>query len=138
VRYSGVSMSRHLTATLLTVALIGVGVAPCAGWESTAKARHDCCVEGQCPGQIETDSHSAGHSSGVSQTAADQCCATSEQQNQQRTAQFAGPMFLVLPPAESAVVTTDDLTPPERSDQDVLPIPSPPTRLHLLFSVFLV
>jgi hypothetical protein len=131
-------MSRHLTAALLTVALIGVGVAPCAGWESTAKARHDCCVEGQCPGQIETDSHSRGHSSGVSRTAADRCCATSEQQNQQRTAQFAGPIFLVLPPTESVDVATDDLTPPERSDADVLPIPSPPTRLHLLFSVFLV
>jgi hypothetical protein len=130
-------MSRRLTAALLTVALIGVGVAPCAGWDSTAQARHDCCVEGQCPGQIETDSHSADHSHGVSQTAADQCCATSEEQNHQRTAQFAVPTFLVLPPTES-VVAANDLTPPERADADVLPIPSPQTRLHLLFSVFLV
>jgi hypothetical protein len=131
-------MSRRLTAALLAVALIGVGVAPCAGWESTAKARHDCCVEGQCPGQIETDSHSAGHSSGVSQTAADQCCATSEQQDQQRTAQFAGQTFLVLPPSASILVTQDELKLPELSDLHAVPILSPPTRLHLLFSVFLV
>jgi len=138
LRYSWVSMSRRLTAALLTVALIGAGVAPCAGWESTAKARHDCCVDGQCPGQIETGRHAGAHSGGIPQAAADQCCATSEQQSQQHATQFAGPSFFLLPPAENVFVTADELKPPERPDLHVAPIPSPPTRLHLLFSVFLV
>jgi hypothetical protein len=131
-------MTSRLTAALLVFALFGVGVAPCSGWESTAKARHDCCVDGQCPDQVDTDRHSGGHSGSVSQAEADQCCATSEQQNQQRTAQFAGPTFLLLPPVENVVVAATDITPPDRTDPATVPVPSPPTRLHLLFSVFLV
>ena len=138
VRYSGVPMSRRLAAALLVFALFGVGVAPCAGWESTAKARHDCCVEGQCPDQIKTDDHSGRHPGGVTQTEADQCCATSEQQNEQRSAQFTGATFLLLPPLESVIVAAADITPPDRTDPFAVPVPSPPARLHLLYSVFLV
>jgi len=129
-------MANRLVAALVAVALLGVGVAPCAG-ESTPKARHDCCIEGQCPGEIETDSRSGGHHGGVTQAQADQCCATSEQQSQQRPAQFAGATFLLLPPLESVVVATD-IQPPARTDPFPVPAPSRPARLHLLFSVFLV
>ena len=131
-------MASRLTAALLVFALFGVSVAPCAGWEFTAKARHDCCVEGQCPDQIEATGHAGGHSGGVTQAQADQCCANSEQQNQQRMAQFAGPTFLLLPPSENVVLTAEDLRPPEHLDLDVIPVLSPPARLHLLYSVFLV
>ena len=131
-------MASRLTAALLIVALVGVGVAPCSGSESTAKARHDCCVDGQCPDQVETDRHSGGHSAPVSQAEADQCCATSEQQNQQRTAQFESPTFLLLAPARTFVIGTADSTPPDRTDPRTDPVPPPAARLHLLFSVFLV
>jgi hypothetical protein len=138
VRYFEALMASRLTAALLVFALVGVSAAPCAGWESTAKARHDCCVEGQCPDQIEAESHSGSHPGGVTQAQADQCCANSEQQNQQRSAQFAGATFLLLPPLESVVIAAADITPPEQSDPSAVPVPSPPGRLHLLYSVFLV
>ena len=131
-------MASRLTSVVLVLALFGAGVAPCAGWESTAQARHDCCVDGQCPDQIEADSHSENHPGGVTQAQADQCCANSEQQNQQRSAQFAGSTFLLLPPSERVVVAAADITPPERTDPFAVPVPSPPARLHLLYSVFLV
>lgn len=129
-------MARRMAAALVALAMFGV--APCAGWESTAKARHDCCVDGQCPGQVEADGHSGNHSGGVTQALADQCCANSEQQNQQRSAQFAGATFVPLPPLESVVIAAADIQPPERIDPFAVPVPSPPARLHLLFSVFLV
>jgi hypothetical protein len=138
VRYSGVHMARRLAAALIVFALFGVSVAPCAGWESTAQARHDCCVEGQCPGQVNADGHPGSHPGDVTQAQADQCCATSEQQNQQRSAQFAGATSLLLPPLESVVVAAADIKPPERTDPIAVPVPSPAARLHLLFSVFLV
>ena len=136
--YSLVVMARRMAAALVVFAMFGVGAVPCAGWEPTAQARHDCCVEGQCPGQIETKSHSGDHSGGVTQAQADQCCATSEQQNQQRSAPQVGATFLLLPPVESVVVAASDIKPPERPDPFAVPVPSPPARLHLLFSVFLV
>ena len=120
-------MASRLTAALLVFALFGLGVSPCSGWESTAKARHDCCHR-----------HSGGHSGPISQAEADQCCATSERQTQQRAAQFAGPAFLLLPLLESVVVAAADITPPDRTDPATVPVPSPQARLHLLFSVFLV
>jgi hypothetical protein len=131
-------MARRLVAAFIAFALSGVSVAPCAGWESTAKARHDCCVEGQCPDQVTADRHSGGHSGGVTQAQADQCCATSEQQHQQRTAQFAGATYLLLPPLERVAVAATDIQPPQRTDPVAVPVPSPPARLYLLFSVFLV
>jgi hypothetical protein len=131
-------MASRLASVVLVLALFGAGVAPCAGWESTAQSRHDCCVDGQCPDQIEADSHSGNHPGGVTQAQADQCCANSEQQNQQRSAQFAGATFLLLPPSERVVVAAADITPPERTDPFAVPVPSPSARLHLLFSVFLV
>jgi len=131
-------MARRLAAALVALALLGAGVVPCEGWQSTAKARHDCCVKGKCPDQIAADDHSGHDLGGVTQAEADQCCATSEQQNQQRSAQFAGAAFLLLPPSDSVVVAAADVTPPERTDPVALPVPLPPARLHLLYSVFLV
>ena len=131
-------MARRLAAALVVLALVGAGVAPCAGWESTAEARHDCCVEGQCPDQVESGSHSGSHPGGVTQAQADQCCAASEQQNQQRSAQFAGTTFLLLPPVQRVIVAAADFRPPERTDSFAGPVLSPPARLHLLYSVFLV
>jgi hypothetical protein len=138
VRYSVVLMARRIAAALIVFALFGAGAAPCAGWESSAKARHDCCVDGQCPDQVEAHSHSGHHPGGVTQGQADQCCAISEQQNQQRAAQFAGTTFLLLPPTESVVVAVADIRPSDGTDLFAVPVPSPPARLHLLYSVFLV
>ena len=131
-------MRSRLTAAFLTVALFGVGVAPCAGWQSSAEARRDCCVKGQCPGEIEAANHSSNHRENVPQAAADQCCATSEQQNHQRSAQFASVTFVGSPPLEPLALMIDDISPPERIDPDARPHISPHARLHLLFSVYLL
>jgi len=131
-------MTSRLTSAVLVLALVGAGSAPCAGWESTPEARLDCCVDGQCPGQIEADGHAATHSGGVSQAEADRCCATSEQQNQRQSTQFAGPTFLLPAPAAIVVVAAADLTPRQPTDPFAVRVLSPPARLHLLFSVFLV
>jgi hypothetical protein len=131
-------MLTRLVTACVVLTLCGAGIAPCAGWESTAQGRHDCCVEGQCPDQLTADSHSTSHSGTVSQPQADVCCATSEQQNQQQSSQDAGVAFLLAPLVECALSTVVDITPPaeiySRSDRS----PSPPAPLHLLFSVFLV
>jgi hypothetical protein len=131
-------MANRLVAGFVAVALLGVGVAPCAGWESTAQARHDCCVEGQCPGQFERAGHGTDHADDMTQAQADRCCATSEQQNQSRSTQFVGTAFLLAPPVERLVALAEDIRPPDRLDPHAVPVLSPPARLHLLFSVFLV
>lgn len=128
----------RLVAALLVLSLFGAGVAPCAGWESTAAARHDCCVEGQCPDQLTPDTHSAAHKGPISQAQADACCAASEQQNQQRSSQAATASFLLAPPVEATFQAPVDFSALSRIG---LPADSPPSRsapLHLLFSVFLV
>ena len=128
---------RVVTACLV-LSLLGARIAPCAGWESTAQARHDCCVEGQCPEQLTADRHSTSHNGPVSQPQADVCCATSEQQNQQRSSQDAGVACLLASLVECALSTVVDIRPPaeiySRADRS----PSPPAPLHLLFAVFLV
>jgi hypothetical protein len=130
-------LSRFVTVGLV-LSLSGAGLAPCAGWASTAQARHDCCVEGQCPDQLETDSHSTSHRGPISQAQADACCAASEQQNQQRSSQVVGAAFLLAPLVEIVLHTLANTGPPELVRMHVSsPLP-PPVPLHLLFSVFLV
>jgi hypothetical protein len=125
--------SRHVAA-LLTLFVLSVRGVPCAGWQSTEQGRHDCCIEGQCPAQLESSSHSHD----MSQAEADRCCATSEERQQQQSAQSFGVIFVVAAPVELPASFADAVRPPEHLQPDVLPVPSPPARLHLLFSVFLV
>jgi hypothetical protein len=133
-------MISRAAALAVVLALLSAGAIPCAGWESTSQARHDCCVDGKCPDEVSnTSGHSSSHPGGVTQAEADRCCATSEQTHQQRASQFADASFALIPPAEtSTVLDSSALLLPDRIARDRASAPSPPTRLHVLFSVFLV
>lgn len=130
----------RVVAALLVLSLFGAGVAPCAGWQSTAEARHDCCVEGQCPDQLTADSHSASHRAPVSHSQADQCCAASERQQQQsRSTPSAVAAFVLAAPVDVVVLPANDIRRPGSLAAEIGgPVPSPPASLHLLYSVFLV
>jgi hypothetical protein len=132
-------VSRLVATAVVVIALLGAGVAPCAGWQSTPKDRADCCEKGQCPGEISNGaSHPGGHSGNLSQAQADQCCATSEQKNQQGSAQSVNAAFVLLQPVAVPVTLPLAVPLPDRAFPDVIPIHPPPTPLHVLFSVFLV
>ncbi len=132
-------MLSRVTALAVVLTLFGAGAIPCAGWETTAQARHDCCVDGQCPDEVSNATgHSGDHAGTMTQAEADRCCATSEQKHQQRASQFAVSSFALSPPAEAAIFDSITLLLPLEIVRDLAPAPSPPTRLHVLFSVFLV
>lgn len=132
-------VSRLVTTAVVVIALLGAGVAPCAGWQPTPKGRADCCEKGQCPGELTNGAnHPDGHSGNLTQAQADQCCATSEQKHQQGSAQFIDAAFVIAQPIESLTTVAIDGPPPDRVVPDVVPIHPPPTPLHVLFSVFLV
>ena len=132
-------MLSQATAALLVLTLFGASAGPCAGWESSAQARHDCCVDGHCPDEVSSAAGHGNHSGALPQAEADRCCAASEQKHQQRAAQFADASFALISPAATSTVL-DSVAPllPDRIAGDRAPAPSPPTRLHVLFSVFLV
>jgi hypothetical protein len=132
-------MLSQATAALLVLTLFGASAGPCAGWESSAQARHDCCVDGHCPDEVSSASGHSSHPGAVTQAEADRCCAASEQKHQQRATQFADATFALMAPA--ATSTGFDSITPNLSDtiaRDRSTAPSPPTRLHVRFSVLLV
>lgn len=128
-------MRNRAIAAFAVIALLGAGVGPCAGWQSTAQARKDCCVEGQCPDELRSG---AGHSSNPSQAEADQCCAASEQKHQQGSAQFVDAAFVLAQPVDRLAMLAVDVPALGRALPHADPIHPPPTSLHVLFSVFLV
>lgn len=131
-------MFGRLVTACLVLSLVGAGVAPCAGWASSAQARHDCCIEGQCPDQLKTDDHSTGHTGPVSQAQADACCAASEQKHQQESAQFVDAAFVLLQPVDGLATLAIDGAALGLALPHLDPIHPPATPLHVLFSVFLV
>ena len=132
-------MRNRAIAAFTVIALLGAGVAPCAGWQSTAQARKDCCVEGQCPEELTSVAgHQGGHSSKPSQAEADQCCAASEQKHQQESAQFVDAAFVLVQPVDRLAMLAIDVPALGRALPHADPIHPPPTSLHVLFSVFLV
>ena len=139
VGYTRVSMLTRVAALAAVLTLFGADAVPCAGWEATADARHDCCVEGRCPDEVSSGSaHSGSHGGPMTQADADRCCAASEQKHQQRNSQFADSSFALSPPAEAPRFDSMLAFVPARIERDPAPEPSPPTRLHVRFSVFLV
>jgi hypothetical protein len=132
-------MVTRTVAAFAIVALLGAGVAPCAGWQPTRGARADCCEKGHCPGELTNGAnHLGGHSGSMTQAEADRCCATSEQKHQQGSAQFVDAAFVLLQPIDHLTTVTIDGPLPDRVVPDLIPIHPPPTPLHVLFSVFLV
>ncbi len=129
--------SRFVTACLI-LALLGAGVPPCAGLESTSQTRHACCVEGQCPDQLKPAGHSSGHHGPASPATTDACCVLSEQQHQQRASLLAGAGFLNVALSWSTLDGVIDTRPPGRVDLHAAVPPPPRPPLHLLFAVFRV
>jgi hypothetical protein len=92
-----------------------------------------CCEEGLCDASM----NHGGSPSDFSQTAADQCCATSEQRGQQHRSQsperivlIAAPIVLSAAPVSPATV--------ERSRPVRVSAAARSAPLHVLFSVYLV
>ena len=131
-------MLNRIAALAIAVSVLGTGLAPCAGWHSSAEARRDCCANGECPGEMSEANAAAHHASDTTQADADRCCASSEQQNQQRTSQSVAAVFVLLPASERVEFVPEYHRLPGWHFPDVLVVRTPPERLHLLFSVFLV
>ena len=110
-------------------------LAQCAGWQTSAEARLECCQDGACPMHHHEDAASPTH---ITQAAADTCCAPSPRhESSPSTAVFATTMTLAvlqsLPALVLSLAPTTALSAPWET-------PSPPARVpkHLLLSVFLV
>lgn len=116
------------------IAMLMAGATPCAGWQASAQARHDCCVDGTCPDAI---GEPAGHGD-ISQETADQCCATSEAKDQRDRSQAVVGLFAVPPPAAAEVPPHTVALHPPRPALQTSSVPHHAAPLYVLFSVFLV
>ena len=112
--------------------LLGTSI-PCAGWGGSSAERKDCCEKGMCPDQVRE----AAPSPDVSQDAANLCCASSEERNQQGASQSPGSPVAVEPDvatvAPHAAFVSAEV--PRHSSPPAIAHARP---LHLLLSVFLV
>ena len=124
----------RLASISCVLALAQGAIAQCVGWQATPEARRQCCQNGVCP-LHHRESTSQTH---VSQAAADDCCAQSEQRGSTPTRTvLAGVTTLAVIQSVQAVelglAPTIIVSAPAES-------PSPPTRVpkHVLLSVFLV
>lgn len=127
-------MVSGLAARCLLVTMLAAGGVPCAGWQASAEARHDCCAEGACPAML---GQAADHSD-ISQEAADRCCATSEQKDQRDGSQSPAASFAVPPQAPSNDVPHTAVVYFRCPPPDTFPTALPGAPLYVLFSVFLV
>lgn len=127
-------LKSRVTAWCAIAAMLVAGGVPCAGWQPSAQARHDCCASGVCPDRVDA----AGHAADVSQSAADQCCGTSETRQQHQASQVTSvsfalpPLVLVSDVPHTAIVV---LSHPPR---ETVPIAARSAPLHILLSVFLI
>jgi hypothetical protein len=111
--------------------------AQCAGWQSTAEARMECCAhEEQCPMHKGTGGSVAERT--VTQQEADTCCARSERvpSTPSSSSQIAPVTFVVVstPPA----VLLPDVAVLATHWESSVPIAASPVPRHVLLSVFLV
>lgn len=127
-------MLNRVAAGWLIIGMLIAGAAPCAGWQASAQARHDCCTEGVCPDSVD----GATDHRGVSQEAADRCCATSEEKNQRDRSQSAVVVFAVAAPATVGVPPHAEAVHFHRPALHTPSVALHPTPLYVLFSVFLV
>jgi hypothetical protein len=133
------NFSRRISAAVLAIALATANGAVCAGWLPTPEARLACCSEGGACPMHKGDSRRAGSDRVVTQVEADNCCASSERDNSNRS----NPTFVVV--ISSAVLGTGIVIPatvPALVVSDgwrtAAPTPTGPIPKHVLFSVFLV
>ena len=127
-------MMRRFAAGFVVIAMLVAGAAPCAGWQASAEARHDCCATGACPDSL---GETAGQTN-ISQEAADQCCASAEEKDQRDGPQSAAAFFAVPPPGALGDVAHTASVYLRRSLPRNLPLTHPAAPLYVLYSVFLV
>jgi hypothetical protein len=116
------------------MAFLATAGVPCAGWQPSAEARHDCCAKGSCPNMLRK---AADHDN-ISQEAADQCCARSEEKNQQNSSQFATVFFAIAPVITVTTVPHTEVFHVRSPRLDHAPPAPASTPRHVLLSVFLV
>ena len=125
-------MRRVLVLFVAIVSLLGTSV-PCVGWTGSPVERMDCCKKGMSPGEVGD----AGPSHDMAQDAANRCCATSEERNQQSASQSPSSFVAVAPFVAS--VAPHEAPAALEVPRHTAPPPALHARpLHLLLSVFLV
>jgi hypothetical protein len=126
-------MARRLSSAVVLLSFLVAGT-PCAGWALGADARRECCMRDHCPDQMDGERHAAP----VSQAAANRCCATGEQRQQDSRSQ--SPVRIAASVAVPVIDAVPAFVAPEMAppaDKPVAPAPrSAP--LHVLLSVFLI
>src|SRR5215831_2168960 len=121
----------RLVAVLVLIVLPTSAWAGCAGWQSTAEARMECCAhEEQCPMHADGD-ESVSHGM-VTQTQADTCCALSQgsPSTPSSSSQIAPVTFVVVSTPVSMLVPY--LAPFRSGWPAVVPIAPSPVPRHLL------
>lgn len=130
-------LPQPIAVSALIVFLSAGNTGLCAGWEATAEARMECCVEGSCPMHSSSE-HGSDSTRAITQVDADRCCAASESPNPTPTS----PIFaLALPPAtlvQQLFAVAAPFAPAFDAAREPVPLASIPVPKHLLLSVFLI
>jgi hypothetical protein len=137
---SAVAMAQGFASFAMIVVLLASNTAVCAGWAATPQARMACCAGGDdaCP-MHKGKSHDSAEKYAISQTQADACCAASEQQHSNQSAQAHTSVMssavlgagVIVPVPIPALVARDGW-------RTAVPNPTAPIPKHVLLSVFLV
>ena len=132
-------MPQGLSSVALILVLLSGNTALCAGWAATPQARMACCAgRDACPMQ-KGKSHDSTGKHAILQAQADACCAASEQQRPNQSAQaqlgvissaVLGVGVIVPAPIPALVVSN--------GWRAVVPIATQAIPKHVLLSVFLV
>ena len=130
---------RRVSAVVIVLALAASHATVCAGWMPTPEARMACCTEGGgCP-MHESDSPSSGPTGVLTQSQADNCCASSERDSSSQSS----PTFVAAITRAvlgTAIVLTANVPAVVLSDgwRTSAPIPAAPIPKRVLLSVFLL
>ena len=133
-------MAQGFASFAVIVVLLASNTAVCAGWAATPQARMACCAggDGACP-MHKGKSHDSAEKHAISQTQADACCAASEQQHSNQSAQAHTSVVssavlgagVIVPVPIPALVARDGW-------RTAVPNPTASIPKHVLLSVFLV
>ena len=136
---AAVGMAQRFSSFALILLLLTGSTAVCAGWATTPKARMACCAaRDACPMHKGTP-HDSTDKHVISQAQADACCAASEQQQSNQSAQTYISVIssavlgagVIVPAPIPALVASDGW-------RTAVPNPTAPIPKHVLLSVFLV
>ena len=132
------TLTRRFAAIAAVLTLCIGNVAVCAGWQTTPEARTACCQdEAACP-MHKSDSHGSGVRHPVTQTQADDCCASSERGHSATTnSTFVLSGMGPFAPAIVPLIAPSNV-PALQGWRAFVPLPDAPVPKHLLFSVLLV